>query len=130
MTAMTSQSQSIDPAAFDVSPGRGFVPGDDPPDRLPKAFAAWDEVIAELPALIMNFAIRRRIAEIPELDIGGLNAGGEQERAMVILSSLTMAHVWAGKTPDFTLPRNIAVPFVAVAKQLGRPPIVQHATLV
>ncbi len=49
---------------------------------------------------------------------------------MVILSSLTMAHVWAGQTPDFTLPRNIAVPFVAVAKRLGRPPIVQHATLV
>ncbi len=127
---MTAMSQSIDLAAFGVSPERGFVPVADPLDRLPIAFKPWDEVIAELPALIMNFAIRRRIAEIPELDSEALTAGGELERAMVILSSLAMAHVWASETPDFTLPRNIAVPFVAVAKRLGRPPIVQHASLV
>ena len=70
------------------------------------------------------------MSTILELDTGGLTGEGELERAMVILSSLTMAHVWAAETPDFTLPRNIAVPFVAVANRLGRPPIVQHATLV
>lgn len=127
---MTTQSQGIDLAAFGVSRERGFVPAEDPLDRLPAAFKPWDDAIADLPALIMNFQVRRRIAEIPELGINGLSTGGESERAMVTLSSLTMAHVWAGETPDFTLPRNIAVPFVDVAKRLGRPPIVQHASLV
>jgi indoleamine 2,3-dioxygenase len=136
MSVLSSQSkvavtaQEIDLSSFGVSRERGFVPDPDPLDRLPPAFRPWDEAIAELPALIMNFQARRRITEIPELDIDGLRAGGEQERAFVILSSLTMAHVWAGQTPDFTLPRNIAVPFVALAKCLDRPPIVQHATLV
>lgn len=129
---MTVQSitQGIDLSSFGISRTRGFVPDPDPLDRLPKGFEPWEAALADLPALIMNFQARRRIAEIPELSIDALATDGERERAMVILSSLTMAHVWAGQTPDFTLPRNIAVPFVAVAKQLGRPPIVQHATLV
>ncbi len=49
---------------------------------------------------------------------------------MLILSALAMAHVWGGKAPDFTLPRNIAVPLIALSQRLGPPPIVMHATLV
>ena len=49
---------------------------------------------------------------------------------MLILSALAMAHVWGGEEPDFTLPRNIAVPLMALSQRLGRPPIVMHATLV
>jgi indoleamine 2,3-dioxygenase len=122
--------REIDLAAYDVSRTRGFVPDPDPLDRLPEAYKPWDDAIAALPDLIRKREARRYVASIPELDISGLHSEGEYERAMVILSSLTMAHVWAGETPDFTLPRNIAVPFVAVANRLGRPPIVQHATLV
>ena len=122
--------QDIDLTAFDISPERGFAPKEDPPDRLPAAYKQWDDTIAELPALIMNFGIRQRISEIPELGTDGLNTDGEHGRALVILSSLAMSHVWAGKDPNFALPRNIAVPLVAVATRLGRPPIVHHASLV
>ena len=125
--AMTRQD--IDLADFGVSQERGFVPMQDPLDRLPAAYRDWDEALADLPALIMNFTARRHIADIPELEASALTSG-ELERAMVVLSSLTMAHVWAGEAPDFILPRNIAVPFVAVAERLGRPPIVHHASLV
>lgn len=127
---MQAVVKDIDLPAFDISPERGFVPRDDPPYRLPDLYKPWDDTIAELPALIMNFGIRRRIADIPELRIDGLSTDGEWGRALVILSSLAMAHTWAGKDPDFTLPRNIAVPLVAVADRLGRPPIVHHASLV
>lgn len=123
-------ARGIDPAAFGVSRERGFVPAQDPLDRLPPAFQPWDEAIAALPALIMNFTVRRRVTELPELPVDDLHSEGELERAMTILCALTMAHVWTGDTPDFTLPRNIAVPLVDVAKRIGRPPIVQHATLV
>lgn len=121
---------SLDLAAFGVSRGRGFVPEADPLDALPRAFAAWDEMVPILPALIMNGQVRRWIGGIPELDAGALAGEAEQERAGLILSALTMAHVWGGAEPDFTLPRNIAAPFMALSRRLGRPPIVMHATLV
>ena len=74
---MTAQP-ALDLASFDVSRSRGFVPEDDPLDRLPAAIEPWDEAIADLPALIMNFQARRRIAEIPELGIDALATGGER----------------------------------------------------
>lgn len=129
MRAMSAPPH-IDLAAFGVSRERGFVPSSDPSDALPKAFAPWDEMVPILPALIMNREVRRWIAAIPELDSGALTDPADMERAAIILSSLTMAHVWGGAEPDFTLPRNIAVPFVALSQRLGRPPIVMHATLV
>jgi indoleamine 2,3-dioxygenase len=125
-----SARQPLDLASFGVSRDRGFVPERDPLDALPPAFRAWDEVAAILPALIMNMEVRRWIAAIPELDAGALTSKAEDERAALILSALTMAYVWGGTAPDFTLPRNIAVPFVALSQRLGRPPIVMHATLV
>lgn len=120
----------IDLAAYGASRARGFVPKHDPLDRLPGAFRALDDLVPIIPALIMNQDIRRFLTGLPELDIATLTSGAETERGMLILSALAMAHVWGGKEPDFTLPRNIAVPLMALSQRLGRPPIVMHATLV
>lgn len=123
-----SAPQSLDLASFGISPVRGFVPDYDPPGRLPDAYRAWDETLAILPVLIMNGDVRRRIAAIPELAADALEGDAEQERAMLILSALTMAYVWGGAQPDFTLPRNIAVPIMSLSRRLGRPPIILHAS--
>ena len=120
----------IDLAAYGASRTRGFVPEHDPLDRLPDAFRALDDLVPIIPALIMNQDIRRFLTGLPELDIAALTSDAEAERGMLILSALAMAHVWGGKEPDFTLPRNIAVPLMALSQRLGRPPIVMHATLV
>jgi indoleamine 2,3-dioxygenase len=122
--------RSIDLTAYGVSRTRGFVPEQDPLDRLPEAFRALDNLAPMIPALIMNQEVRRFLAALPELDVAALTDADEAERGMLILSALTMAHVWGGKEPDFTLPRNIAVPLMALSQRLGRPPIVMHATLV
>ncbi|MFN3350236.1 hypothetical protein [Pseudorhodoplanes sp.] len=124
-----STPQTIDLAAFGVSRTRGFVPDPDPLGALPDAFRALDDVAPIIPALVMNREVRRFLAALPEPDVAALS-DAEAERAMLILSALTMAHVWGGPEPDFTLPRNLAVPLVALAQRLGRPPIVMHATLV
>lgn len=126
---MTAQ-QSIDLAAFGVSPTRGFVPGHDPLDALPETFRAWDNLAPIIPALVMNRDVRRFLATLPELDVTALTTDAEAERAFLILTALTMAHVWGGTEPNFTLPRNIAGPLMALSQRLGRPPIVMHATLV
>ena len=123
-------SSPLDPAKFSVSPERGFVPQTDPLDALPPRYAAFDELVPILPALIMNREVRRWIAALSEMDVDALSGEPEQERAVLILSALTMAYVWGGTEPDFTLPRNIAVPLVTLSQRIGRPPIVMHATLV
>jgi indoleamine 2,3-dioxygenase len=128
-TRAMTEPHPIDLAAYGVSPTRGFVPEHDPLDRLPGAFRALDDLAPVIPALIMNQEVRRFLAGLPEPDVAALT-DAEAERAMLILSALTMAHVWGGKEPDFTLPRNIAAPLMALSKRLGRPPIVMHATLV
>ena len=43
-----------DLAAFDLDPANGFLPGEDPLLRLPDAFAVWDRVGADLPALLVR----------------------------------------------------------------------------
>lgn len=125
---MSEASQPLDLASFGVSFTRGFVPERDPLDALPETFRVWDDTVAILPALIMNRDVRRWIAAIPELDVSPLSGDAEEERAALVLSALTMAHAWGGAEPDFTLPRNIAVPFVTLSQRLGRPPIILHAS--
>lgn len=125
---MSAASQPLDLASFGVSFTRGFVPERDPLDALPETFRVWDDTVAILPALIMNRDVRRWIAAIPELDVSPLSGDAEEERAALVLSALTMAHAWGGAEPDFTLPRNIAVPFVTLSQRLGRPPIILHAS--
>lgn len=117
-------------AAFGVSRTRGFVPDPDPINTLPETFRALDQVAPLIPALVMSRDVRRFLASLPEIDASTFADGAQAERAFLILSALTMAHVWGGPEPDFTLPRNIAVPLVALSRRLGRPPIVMHATLV
>ncbi|MGD9923100.1 MAG: hypothetical protein AB7V13_16900, partial [Pseudorhodoplanes sp.] len=122
--------RSIDLSAFGVSAQRGFVPEHDPLNALPEPFGPLDQLAPIIPALVMNREVRRFLAALPELDTAALTTDAEAERAMIILSALTMAHVWGGPEPDFTLPRNIAVPLMTLSRRLGRPPIVMHATLV
>jgi indoleamine 2,3-dioxygenase len=129
MGAMTAP-RFIQLASYGVSRTRGFVPEPDPLDRLPAACRALDDLAPVIPALIMNQEVRRFLTALPELDVAALGTDAEAERAMLILSALTMAHVWGGAAPDFTLPRNIAVPLMTLSRRLGRPPIVMHATLV
>jgi len=54
----------------------------------------------------------------------------ELERAMLLLSVFGNAYVWAEEKPAMTIPRSIAVPWCRVADELGRPPIISHASIV
>ncbi len=106
------------------------MPDRDPLDQLPDGFRTLDDLAPMIPALVMNRDVRRFLTALPELDILALQGEAEAERAFLIMTALTMAYVWGGREPDFTLPRNIAEPLLALSQRLGRPPIVMHATLV
>ncbi len=114
----------------DVPGPRGFLPAYDPLARLPGGFEVWDELAADLPARIVNGRFRHDIAAMPELDPSSLEDGGETERAMLLLSLFAGAFVHGAESPDESLPPPLARPLVAVAKRLGRPPILSHQSLV
>src|SRR5690349_6034279 len=51
-----------------LSTSHGFVPLTPPLTRLPRAFAAWDELAAQLPLLHRDLLLRRRVHQLPLLD--------------------------------------------------------------
>lgn len=47
---------------------------------------------------------------------------------MTLLSYLGHAYVWRGTKPATVLPKNLAVPWHAVGRQLGRPPVLSYSS--
>src|SRR5262249_58734422 len=95
-----------------VPPGRGFLPREDPLQRLPASHAAWDELGRELPRLLAAGRARATIEQLPVLDTSGLSVR-ELERAMMLLSFFGSAAVWETWRiqPGSRIPRGVAVPW-------------------
>ncbi|MFI2189891.1 hypothetical protein [Streptomyces sioyaensis] len=108
----------------------GFVPADDPADRLPDYYRPWERAARNISALIMTDRLRATVEALPELTVDRLESDAERERAMLVLCCLANAYVWAGDPPVDTLPAPVARPLHRVAHLLDRPPIVAHASTV
>lgn len=121
---------TIDLARYDIDPVHGFVAGEEPLAALPPAFAAWDRLAADMPALIRSGRLRGVLAELPVLDPAALPDHPSRERAMLILTIAANAHVHGGPEPARHLPAGVAVPLCALAEQLDRVPIVTHVSMV
>jgi indoleamine 2,3-dioxygenase len=113
---------------FEMSPQRGFLPSDDPLDRLPAELAPWDEIAGDLPKLLAASRCRAALERLPILDTASLQTGAEYERAMLLLSYLGHAYVWGQSPPADWLPAGVAVPWSQVADHLGRPPVLSYAS--
>lgn len=105
---------------------RGFLPAREPLRTLPSAFAVWEQVAAELPKLLMSDLLRREVDDLPPFPVSQLTPA-QHERAMMILSYIGHAYVWAGR-PAERLPANLATAWHAVATRLGRPPVLSYAS--
>lgn len=122
---MSVQSSTLAP--FGISPDTGFLPACDPLTRLPAYFQAWDDLGAQLPALLLAGQARKAIARLPELEIERLEGEAERERALLLLSTFVSAYVWGMPKPAEHIPRPLAVPLCRLAEQMGRKPIIHHA---
>lgn len=108
---------------------RGFLPDEDPVAQLPAAFDAWNAAAAELPELLVSERVRDRVRRLPPFPVAALRTRGERERAMTMLSFLAHAYLQAGPLVD-RVPEALAVPWVAVADALGRPPVLAYGSYV
>jgi indoleamine 2,3-dioxygenase len=109
---------------------RGFLPEEDPCTRLPAAFAPWDELGSELPGLLAAVRAREHIEQLPLLEPQLLEEPRHLERAMLLLSFFGHAAVWekGREHPQLSFPRSVAVPWVEVARRLGRPPVLSYSS--
>ncbi|MEZ4727178.1 MAG: hypothetical protein R3E79_08610 [Caldilineaceae bacterium] len=108
---------------------RGFLPPEDPLPRLPTAFDAWEAVAQALPKLNLSNCLRPTIESLPPFPVDQLHTTRERERAMTLLSFLGNSYVFAWDQAVATcLPAHLAVAWVAVAKRLGRPPMLTYAS--
>ena len=108
---------------------RGFLPSPDPLTKLPDEFAVWDQLGFELPKLLAAGRSRSVLAQMPHVDARNL-PDEAANRAMLLLSFFGHAYVyqsWQSEAAS-AIPASIAVPWVAVAKRLGRPPILSYAS--
>jgi indoleamine 2,3-dioxygenase len=115
---------------FDVDSTRGFLPSRDPLLTLPGDYAAWEEIAARLPALLVNGRVVAEVDALPVIDPAGIDDGPALERAMLLLSYFGHAYVWGdeNRPPPTRLPAGLAVPWHAVASRLGRPPVLAYAS--
>ena len=117
-------------ARYEVDPARGFLPSRDPLARLPAAFDAWEAVASQVSELLLAGRLREALEKLPEVDLDLLGRRDELERAMLLLCIFGNAYVWGAEEPAVAIPRAVAVPWCEVADELGRPPIIAHASIV
>ncbi|MEL6382033.1 MAG: indoleamine 2,3-dioxygenase [Cyanobacteria bacterium J06626_18] len=113
-----------------VDPSRGFLPAEDPLERLPDAFLAWERVADQLPGLLMASQLRQVLAKLPALDVQRLEGEAQRRRAILLLSFFAHGYVWGEDEPATVLPAGVAIPLWQVAETLGRLPILAHASVV
>lgn len=123
MTSVTKQTLSN----YHVNLHTGFLPETDPLTCLPAYFAPWEEVASQLSALLMVGKLRTVLGQLPVLDIKKLANEPQINRAMLLLTILGNAFVWAEDIPASRIPRGVAVPLWQLAEKLGLPPIVTHS---
>ncbi|MBI3304263.1 MAG: hypothetical protein HYZ72_19535, partial [Deltaproteobacteria bacterium] len=126
--AQSHQNATIDLETFHVDPQRGFLPSPDPLDRLPPAFARWEEIARDLPKLLVAGRLRPVLEQLPIMKVSTLQDPAQLDRAMLLLSYFGHGYVWAEEEPARRIPAGVAVPWYAVARRLGRPPVLSYAS--
>lgn len=125
-----ADARITDLSAYAVDTERGFVPASDPLAHLPKRYAPWERLANNVPVLVMTGRLRAAVDSLSPLPADDLTTSTELERAMLVLSVLGSAYMWAGRQPVHTLPAGLAMPWCEVAAALDVPPIVRHSSLV
>ena len=124
-----SSISAKDFAAYQVDPVRGFLPRQDPLERLPAGFEAWDRLASRIPALLLCGKVRPALEQLAAPDLNRLESDGSLQRAMSLLSIFGNAYVWGGAKPARVIPCVIALPWWTVAEKLGQPPITTYSSL-
>lgn len=115
--------------AYEIDPVRGFLPSEDPLTQLPPAFIAWEEISAQVPALLTAGKIRQVLDKMPILDPVALENKRQLYRAFLLLSVMANAYIMGETEQASILPRNIAMALWYVAEKVGLPPVFTYFSM-
>eukprot|EP01038_Epipyxis_sp_PR26KG_P009706 gene9706-13064_t len=118
---------------FDVDCIRGFLPSQDPLQRLPYArYHLWEDLADDLPKLLGARLGQARgpLKQLPVLSTDKLVTDAELRRAHLLLCLFAHSYVWGGIEPMDTIPEGIARPLWEVSNRLGIPPVLGHTSIV
>lgn len=118
---------------YNVDPRRGFLPTQDPLQRLPYArYHLWEDLADDLPKLLGARLGQARgpLSQLPALKTDKLVTDAELRRAHLLLCIFAHAYIWGGPEPMDEIPEGIAIPLWEVAKRLDMPPVLGHPSIV
>lgn len=116
------------PTQNNVNLIHGFLPVQDPLERLSPAYNCWEELGSQLPKLLVADQVRKTFDNLPVSSINQLSGAAELERAMVLLSFFGHAYIWGSDKSVTHLPASIAIPWYEVATKLQRLPVLSYAS--
>ena len=85
--------------AYGLNPDTGFLPLHPPLRRLPSAYDAWEDLVADLQPLILTKRLRTAVENLSVLSTDQLHSDAEWRRAYVVLVFLLHAYVWGENVP-------------------------------
>lgn len=112
---------------FGVSDTVGFLPDGDPMPTLSGEHECVRSAL-NLPNLLMSGRIRKIIEGLNNEWVFDGIAKEQLEEAMRCFSYLGHAYVWGEPGPVDCIPSNLARPWVHIATQLERPPVLSYAS--
>ena len=118
---------------FDIDMVTGFLPAEEPLQRLPYArYHIWEDLGDDLPSLLGARLGQARgpLEQLPVLSIDKLTTSAELRRAHLLLCLFAHAYVFGGNEPLDVLPAGISVPLSEVSAKLGIPPVLGHPSIV
>ncbi len=107
----------------------GFLPKS-PLMTLGGKYRIWEQIATNLPTTNKNKSTRKFIDEMPLLEVSDLSL--EQcQLAYTTLTLMTHSYLWClgSQNRSSTIPKQLAVPLVAVSNRLGIAPILTHAAV-
>jgi sulfite reductase alpha subunit-like flavoprotein/gamma-glutamylcyclotransferase (GGCT)/AIG2-like uncharacterized protein YtfP len=105
-----------------LSRTHGFMPRHPPSTALPKEYAAWDELVAELPALYRTLKLRRAVDGLPVLPATADKLPDHAlQRAVQVLGMVSHAYHYVETAPPARQPLALAKPWEEVRTRLARP---------
>ncbi len=120
---------------YDISDTRGFLCAYNAPDiRLSGDFATARTLALQLPQILPSGRVRKLLERgLPDSltaeDVAALS-DSEARMAMVHYAFMVQAYVWGDAEAPTVLPRQLAIPIVALADRLGQQPLLPYSAYV